>query len=256
MDVKFLNPYSTCTAAFVKEENDGVNTLLLDFGDKIGRELARTQLAEGTKRFIAFGTHTHQDHIGGIQDVAAHCEKHGAKLMFLLPDIRRQRNQMCAALGALGMGKVETTTPAEVADWLNIKSIGFDAMAHNSVNIDLNTLSGRERIDTTALIMTTKGAGRNKIIYASDNDDKKFVRSVLKDKALLQLFLEVTFAKHGLKVHQTLQKLEKIAKELGLGDEMKKRIVAMHFRAKSLPERVKQAAYSAATDRVYEPSFA
>lgn len=252
MDTKFLWPYSDSSMAFTKEENDGTNMLLLDFGERIGQRLEETKTLDGVKRVIAFGTHIHRDHISGVQQLKHACEKSGAKLMFLMPDIKRQRRQLYTALITLGMKHIKEISADEVADMLNLQSIDFEAIDHNPMNP--SALGDKyARVDTTALIMQTKEQDeRNKIVYAADNNDKPFVKSVLRDKALKELFLDMTFKKHGLGVHFTLKKIEKIANAFELGAEDRQRIIGMHFLSKDLPAKVKEAGFGVATDRMVQ----
>jgi len=249
MDIKFLSARAVNNIALAKEENDGTNMLLLDFGGSVGKKLEETNVLEGVKRVIAFGSHIHDDHVSGIKQVEEQCKRQGAKLMFLLPDIKRQRDQMYAALVALGVKKIPIVSKDEAADMLNLKNIEFESMAHNKFNTELTW--NWTRVDTTALIMETKEkTNKKKIIYAADNDDKNFVRQALTDKALQELFLDTTFENRGFKVHFTLKKLQDVSQELNLSNEAKKRIIGMHFFFSSLADSVKEAGYNAATDLV------
>jgi len=253
MEIKFLGASSLDNIAFAKEERDGTNMLLIDFAESIGKKFSETNVLEGVKRVIAFGTHIHTDHINGVKQVEQHCEQRNIKLKFLLPSITRQFGQMCAAIVALGLNKVDVISPSEAAHLLNLREIEFKAMRHNSINVD--NLLGFEKVDTTALVMTTKMSGvRNKIVYAVDNDDVDFVRGTLCDMAMHQLFLDTTLIGRGWGMHFTLEKLEKVARDLRLGDKMKKRIVGMHFYRDDVADAVKKAGYSVATDRLYSIS--
>jgi len=142
--------------------------------------------------------------------------------------------------------------PDEAADLLNLKSIEFDVMRHTPFNTEMCFgLFGR-RIDTTALIMTTReDRNRNEIIYASDNDDKKKYREFLRHRALQQLHLEVTFSKHGLHMHNTLRKLNSVVKKERLNEKMKKRIICNHHYTDKLITYCLDSGYSDAANWLY-----
>ena len=252
-DLEFLSagaPMSKLgdTIAFAKAENNGTNMLLLDYGTTVGKMLEQTNVLDGVDRVLAFGSHIHSDHIGGAKQVVDCCAQSRAKLMFLMPDIKRQQKQLYTVLTALGIDRIDAVPKDEAADMLNLKAIDFEAIRHN----DFDTEFKHFRVDTTALIMQTKTERkRNKIIFASDNNDKKFVRRALSDPELLRLYLELTFKGSGFGVHFSLKKLNKLAKELELGDKMKKRVTGMHMISESLSEKIKESGYTSALDNIY-----
>ncbi|MDR0462532.1 MAG: hypothetical protein LBG88_04380 [Christensenellaceae bacterium] len=231
------------TVAFKKAYNQGTNMLLLDFGSKIGKALEETDVLDDVDNVVAFGSHIHNDHVGGAKVLQTYCEKYGAKLQFLMPDIKRQRAQLLSALTALGIDKIRTTTADEAAAMMNLRRIEFEAMDHNRFDTEFKHF----RVDTTALIMENQYGVKK--VYAADNNDKKFIRSILKDKQLKELNLEMTFIRHGLGVHFTVNKADKVTEAENI--QNKSVIRGMHFVSKEVSDEAKRRGYRSALDDIY-----
>ncbi|MCL2228462.1 MAG: hypothetical protein FWC00_01390 [Firmicutes bacterium] len=251
MKVQFLNPFSVDNIAVsVVENDDSRNILLLDFGPSVASHLLRTDILTTSKKkqIVAFGSHIHSDHVGGAKQLENLCDiLPDTKLSFLLPpessrpSMSRQRSQMTSALNKR-LSKITQISPDEVRDIFGLKNIDFEVARHNPV----------DNVHTTVLIMEMLGdKQRNKTFFAADNDDKDFLKDVLEDPTLFEVNQDVTFKSHGLGLHFTLKKLEKLASKLELTDEDKKRIIGMHFFNKKVARKMESKGYGSARERLY-----
>ena len=176
--------------------NLGDKNMLIDAGNnEDGAKLVKYIKSLGIKKFnYVIGTHAHEDHIGGMDDIINNFEIEN----FFMPDVVTTTKTFEDVLDSLENKKVKFQTPS-IGDTFNMDSLGVKVLHVGNDKTDLN--------GTSIVIKAQYG----KISFMFTGDATSDVENKIKDMDLSSTVLKV--AHHGSKYSTTATFLNKVNPE-------------------------------------------
>jgi len=245
-------------SALLTAENDGNNMLLIDGGAKAISRLERLRLLEREEidRIAFFPTHSHGDHIckEGIEKLFDLCYHARIALGLVQSGYKTHDDYMLelfSTYGNINKSQVPLVSLDETRDMLNLKDITATEILHYRKD-NYNYFPWREK--SVALEFTKETEkGDRKVVYATDHNDPDFVKSVLRDQNVSQLFTDVSDQPYRISTsHISFDELKRIVPE-----KDRKRVTTMHM-PPPVVERCIKAGFNTAVPLLIanEPEYA
>ena len=216
------------TSAYIKQ---GKNLLLLDCGTTAYARMQQLNIFEDINKVYIAITHMHPDHVGALANTIFYLNYWKNIVPSIIISNNEESTQKDELERFLSLQGVETDNYQFVfvseLDMPEIISFDFKPVEHSS-----NMKSYAFEI----------GFENKKIYYLGDNNDKKYIKSLIKNlKKDDLIYTDCTTLKLKKQVHMPLEVLNQLADE-----SIRKQIYCMHFCSDDDIEEIKKAGYSIA----------
>ena len=216
------------TSAYIKQ---GKDLLMLDCGTTVYARAQQLNIFENVQNVYIAITHMHPDHVGAL-----------ANMIFYLnywKDI---------VPNVIIPNEEENTQKDEIEKFLALQGVKTDNYNFIAVtdflitgisSFDFKTIEHSENMKSYAFEI---GFENKKVYYLGDNNDKKYLKSIIKNlKKEDLIYTDCTTLKLKKQVHLPLDVLNNLAEE-----SIRKQIYCMHFSSDDDIEEIKKAGYGIA----------
>lgn len=222
------NPTLGNTCAYIKQ---GKDLLLLDCGTTAFARMQQLNIFDDVNNINIAITHMHPDHVGGLANTIFYLN-YWKNIVpnILVPSASENshEDQLKKLLSVQGIGDSNYKFITETQLYVNgVSSFEFKTIEHS------------ENIKCFAFEIVFQN---KKIYYLGDNNDKKYLKSIIKKLQKDDLiYTDCTTLKLKKQVHMLLDVLNQLADE-----EIRKQIFCMHFCSDEDIEEIKKSGYSIA----------
>lgn len=213
------------TSAYVKQ---GADLILLDCGTTAYARMQQLNIFEDVNNVYVAITHMHPDHVGSLANTIFYLNY----WKNIIPNILISNNE-------------ESTQKDELEKFLSLQGVGIDN--YQFVNVEELAMPGIssfefKEVEHSASMKSYAfeiGFENKKVYYLGDNNDKKYLKSIIKNLKKDDLvYTDCTTLKLKKQVHMPLDVLNQLAEE-----PIRKQIYCMHFCSTEDIEEIKKAGY-------------
>jgi len=177
--------YGHTSAAYTFGCPDGKEHMLIfDCGPSTWDTITELGAMNNVKEVVGVVTHPHAAHIYGFSKLMNKCRFNGVKFHLLKTPHETEHEKIKWALtNIVGINEkyLQSISLNETKDLFNLQGIETELIKH---------VHNMQSIAYTLNEWPEDGDTRTKLVYATDHNDEKFVRRVIKDPALKEFFTD------------------------------------------------------------------